>query len=89
MIYIILLAAYFIACQVIVFKVTRIRKFINQYSAGKIVLYGIIAIGLGTILCMTLKVSWILIALITVFECSIISEKYRLVFKNMEKGRKI
>ncbi|WP_338200176.1 hypothetical protein [Lactobacillus rizhaonensis] len=89
MIYIILLAVYFIACQVVVFKVDRVRKFINEYSAGKIVLYGITAIGLGTILCMALKVSWILIALITVFECSIISEKYRLVFQDMEKGRKI
>lgn len=89
MIYLILLVGYFIICQVIVAKIPRIYRFLKNTSASAVTLQGMLVIGLVIALCILCKLSWIPSALVTIFECSLISKKYRLVFEQMEKGEKI
>lgn len=89
MIYLIILVAYFILCQVIVVKSTKIMQFIKKTTASAVTLQGMLVIASAIAICIGFKVTWILAALVTIFECSMISTKYRLVFEDMEKGKKV
>lgn len=89
MIYLILLAISFIFCQIVVTKITKIKLFIKRKNSASIMLIGMIAIFLSLVICIAFKVNWMLPALVTIFMCSIISEKYRQSFEDMEKGKKV
>lgn len=89
MIYLIILIAYFIVCQVMVVKATKIMQYLKRTTASAVTLQGILVIAVVIAICIVFKVTWILTALVTIFECSIISAKYRIVFEDMEKGKKV
>lgn len=89
MVYLIALVIYFILCQIIVSRYSRIKVLLQVKSSSKILFYAICVIALGILLSIIFKWSWLVIGAITVFECSIVFEKYRLVFEDMEKGKKI
>lgn len=89
MIYLIILIAYFIVCQVMVVKATKIMQYLKRTTASAVTLQGILVIAVVIAICIAFKVTWILTALVTIFECSIISAKYRIVFEDMEKGKKV
>lgn len=88
MVYFIALVIYFILCQIIVSRYSRIKVLLQVKSSSKILFYAICVIALGMLLSIIFKWSWLVIGAITVFECSIVFEKYRLVFEDMEKGKK-
>lgn len=89
MVYLIALVIYFILCQIIVSRYSRIKVLLQVKSSSKILFYAICVIALGMLLSIIFKWSWLVIGAITVFECSIVFKKYRLVFEDMEKGKKI
>lgn len=89
MVYLIALVIYFILCQIIVSRYSRIKVLLQVKSSSKILFYAICVIALGMLLSIIFKWSWLVIGAITAFECSIVFEKYRLVFEDMEKGKKI
>ncbi|WP_220269124.1 hypothetical protein [Lactobacillus panisapium] len=89
MIYLIILVAYFILCQVIVVKSVKIMQFLKRTAASAVTLQGMLVIAVAIAICIGFKITWILAAIVTIFECSIISAKYRLVFEDMEKGKKV
>lgn len=88
MIYLIGLVAYFILCQVIVVKTKKIIQFLQGKTSSEVTLLGMLVIGIVIIVCILLKLNWIVAALVTVFECTMISTKYRMIFENMERGEK-
>lgn len=89
MIYLIILVAYFILCQVIVVKSAKIMQFLKATAVSTVTIKGMLVIGAAIAICIGYKLTWILAALVTIFECSMISTKYRLVFEDMEKGKKV
>lgn len=84
-----MLVIYFVLCQIIVSRYSKIKVLLQVKSSSKILFYAICVIALGMLLSIIFKWSWLVIGAITVFECSIVFEKYQLVFEDMEKGKKI
>ncbi len=64
-------------------------QFLKRTAASAVTLQGMLVIAVAIAICIGFKITWILAAIVTIFECSIISAKYRLVFEDMEKGKKV
>lgn len=88
MIILLLLAIYFIACEIFVQK-GFVPQFLKRLSAGKLILFSLMII-LGTAaISFVIKYAVILVILSTIYLSVVISNYYLKAFKKMERGKKI
>jgi len=83
-----LLAAVFIACEVLVQK-GFIPKFLKNISAGKLVLYSFLIILATAVISFFIKQAVILVVISTIYQSIVISDYYMKAFHKMERGKKI
>ncbi len=86
--FLLFLAIYFIACQILVQK-GFIPKFLKNLRAGKLILTSLLIILITAIVSFYLKFAVILVILSTIYLSIVISNYYMKEFQKMERGKKI
>lgn len=86
--FLLFLAIYFIACQILVQK-GLIPKFLKNLRAGKLILTSLMIILITAVISFYLKFAVILVILSTIYLSIVISNYYMKEFQKMERGKKI
>ncbi|MFC6177284.1 hypothetical protein ACFQAV_10565 [Companilactobacillus huachuanensis] len=83
-----LLAIYFIACEILVQK-DIMPKVLKNYRAGKLILVSLVVILTLAVISFYIKYAVILVILSTIYLSVVISNYYLKEFQKMERGKKI